>query len=466
MIEVQEVLQDLPHFETFCSVSDLSQLAASLEKASPRVTVEVAGTSVNGLPIHHIRFGKGSAKALVTGFPHCHEPVGGMTVLSLMRLLEQGHPQLNRLDVEWHIVPCIDPDGALLNESWTQQPFTFANYMRKRHVQSWLEQVDCSFPIAYKKLHFDQPSKEAAVLKSLLEQIRPDYFFSLHNSIAAGGAWYPISRDIDSMYYSELHGLREEYGIPLQATIAHEKWCRQFAPGIYEMFSVTHLYDDLERTLASPENYLQMGGASWDYLQQLNPQALVFVAELPHVKYPRDAVREETRQNVRRLKLHLDAENKFLLTAILEEWDKVAESVDSASPFYRKTVREIVSLRDKLVEGVPLTLGASTTRELLFNPAYGKTATRAQLIDIHIGDRFNVLCHSYEFVSLLKASRQTTTIRAAINRLDTLFDEALSEVDRNVGFDACEVLDCDTLARVQLGSGLIALNAVLEARGA
>jgi len=51
-----------------------------------------------------------------------------------------------------------------------------------------------------------------------------------------------------------------------------------------------------------------------------------------------------------------------------------------------------------------------------------------------------------------------------IERLEQVFDDALLELATHVDLGALEVIDCDTLAKVQLGSGLIALNSVLESR--
>jgi HEAT repeat protein len=88
------------------------------------------------------------------------------------------------------------------------------------------------------------------------------------------------------------------------------------------------------------------------------------------------------------------------------------------------------------------------------------------------GDRFNACMvndgfffprASYQFVRLLKASPQTRAVRQAIERLERVFDEALARIASHVDFDAFEVINCDTLARVQLGSGLIVLNSILEA---
>lgn len=462
-IAVHEALRAVGHFESFCSVRKLEELVRSVHATSSRLKVETAGTSRRGLPIHHVRTGDGALKVLVVAFPHCHEPIGGMTISALMGLLAQGHTALRHLDVEWHVVPCIDPDGATLNEGWTQAPFSFERYMKYRHVQPWLDQVDCSFPISYKALKFDRPSREAEVLKQLLDEIRPDFFFSLHNSIAAGGAWYPISRDLGRACYHNLKDLRQQYGIPLQETIAHQRWCAQYDPGIYEMFSVKHMYDDLEKTVSSPAEFVRMGAASWDYLGEINEGAITFVAEIPHAIYGEGAPRASG-ENQRQLRLKLEADNRYLLTAILEEWEQVRTDVDPESPYYRKTTQEIVSIRDKLPEGVPLTLSAASTRDLLFNPAYSRPITAQERCDIYIGDRFNVLCHAYEFVRLLKDSAPTLGVTRARNRLEGIFDHAFSEMSRAIDLEHIPILECDTLVRVQLGSGLIALDAAIEAR--
>src|SRR5262249_39631282 len=129
MIDVHQAIVEVPHFDTFCSVEKLHESAARLCSDADFET-RIVGTSVNGLPIHHVRYGKGSVKALFVGGPHCMEPIGSLTVYSLMHMLQGRSPALLEADVEWHIVPCIDPDGALRNEEWTQRPFTLENYIR------------------------------------------------------------------------------------------------------------------------------------------------------------------------------------------------------------------------------------------------------------------------------------------------------------------------------------------------
>jgi hypothetical protein len=464
VIDVPAALRAVPHFDTFCSVERLQSFVESLPANSGDFKVEMLGRSGNGIPIHHIRYGRGSLKALFVAFPHPNEAVGGLTALSLLTLLRQGNRALVDADVEWHIVPCIDPDGAKLNEGWSQTPFSLDNYLRHFHRQENRDQVEYSFPINHKRLVFDRPTREAALLKALIAKVMPDFYYSLHNSAGAGGAYYLLSRAIPEKYHLKLYQLLDQYRVPLQLNLPYQDWVAQFGRGVFEILSTSKWYDCQEQTAASPEEILQTGATSWEYLAQIKGSALTLLAELPYVQHPSDGSTEPTAQNLRELKLRVDADNKFIATVVLEEWEKVKEALDATSPFYTKIVNGVISQKEKLHEGLPS--WPSKTRDLLFNPSYGRIGTEGERFNVYFLERFFVLCHTYEFVRLLKVSTQTAAVRRATDRLEALFDEALARLDREIGFDRFEVINCDRLARVQLGSGLIVLNSMLESDGA
>lgn len=466
MINVSEVLKDIPHFDTFCSVEKLHQCVESL-RGDTRFSVEVVGTSASGAPIHHVRFGTGSVKAMFVAFPHCMEPIGGLTVFSLISLLRQGNPALLDGRIEWHIVPCIDPDGALLNEGWSQKAFTLEGYMRNFYVQPSQDQVDMSFPVSYKKHAFDQPSKEARVLKEIIDRVRPEFYCSLHNARVGSGAFLILSRDIDHAYHAQFHGLLEQYRVPLDIRPPHATWGVQFGEGIYEEIGVTAYYDYLEqKTTLTPEAILKgVGISAPEYLARIRNGFLAVVPELIYVRHPSYQSTHETGQSLRQLKLRIDAENKYLASVILDEWEKVKAQLDSSSPFYRKICQELVAVRDRLHEGMPLPWSFEQTRDLLFNPVYDKVATERDRFFAWLWGRFMPLCNAHVFVRLLNASTQTPAVRRGVERLEDIFRHALTELDREIDLDAFDVIDCDTLARVQLGSSLIALNSVLEEHG-
>lgn len=463
MINVQQVLEQIPHFETFCSVQKLHGLVEEL-RADCRFAIGVAGTSTNGVPIHHVRFGAGSVKVLIVAFPHCMEPIGGLTAFSLMSLLRRGSRTLCDADVEWHIVPCIDPDGALLNEGWTQGPFSLDSYMRNYYLQATSDQVDTSFPIVHKKLVWTKPSQEAQILKNLLDRIRPDFYFSLHNAWT-GGAFYFITRDIDRRYHQELYRLLEHHNFPLQKRPIWRQFCTQFGQGILEPFSIRKYYDYVEQSTPYPEKVVQFGAHSRDYLMGIKPSALTFTAEMGYVRHPSDESDREIDGNLRHLKLKVDADTKFLATMLLQEWNKIKRSVDVTSPFYRAIVGGMVLPLDeeKIYEG-GLPLSFYPTRDILFNPQYDKALTECDQFNACMVDGGFLSLRSYQLVRLLKESPQTAEVRQSIEKLERLFETALAAIERHVDFGAFQVVDCDTLAKVQLGSGLIVLNSILDSR--
>src|SRR5262249_47472993 len=104
------------------------------------------------------------------------------------------------------------------------------------------------------------------------------------------------------------------------------------------------------------------------------------------------------------------------------------------------------------------------TRDTLFNPRYGGEASEGERYEAFMLERFFVLCQSYEFVRLLRISEQTPATVSAINRLESEFGRALGELDAAINFSDFVPFTPDDLARVQLGSGLIVLNSVLERR--
>src|SRR5262249_47567100 len=94
-----------------------------------------------------------------------------------------------------------------------------------------------------------------------------------------------------------------------------------------------------------------------------------------------------------------------------------------------------------------------------FNSAYSRAMTEGERIDEYMRSYY-LLCNLHEFIRLLESSEQTSAVRNATRRLESVFDGMLGDVSKEVEFDKFRIIDCNTLARVQLGSGLIVLNAL------
>jgi hypothetical protein len=195
-------------------------------------------------------------------------------------------------------------------------------------------------------------------------------------------------------------------------------------------------------------------------LAQIKPGALTFVAEFGYALHPDGESQTDTGMNLRQFKLRIEADMKFLVSLILEEWERVRDDVDTGSPFYRARVDVLCSAKEWLCESG----GRYGMRDILFNPDYGRSMTEADRFQACMVDAgLEWLCMHYQFVRLLKTSRQTAAVQGATERLEKAFEQAFADtIADHVDLNALEAIDCNTLARVQLGSGLIALNSAME----
>jgi hypothetical protein len=463
-VDVGEVLQRTPQFDRFLSVDELETVVGELA-GDPRFEIAVAGTSPGGRPIHHIRIGRGAVKALIVGGVHAMEPIGALTIVSLLTALRDAVPSLIEANVEWHVVPCIDPDGAQLNEGWSQGPFSLETFMKNYYVQAPRDQVEGSFAISYKTMRpKSPPSAEAEILKSVIDQVGPDFYFPLHNA-RVGGAFFLLGHGIDQSYYERIYALLEGLGFPLQKRPIWREICAQFSPGVSEMFSQRKYYDYLAQTHPAPEGLIPYGGSSSDYVGEVRPQAQILVAELGYARHPDDESTAGTGENLRLFKMQVETDSKYLATILLKHWDAVKDEVDKTSPFYRALIGggAVLPRKEQLRDGGQ-PLGRYTTDDTLFNPQHDREMTAGDRFDACFVDGGFMFLHmSYQLVRLLKASEPTPRILRAIEELEPAFDEALDRLGRHIDLTAFEVFDCATLAKVQLGAGLIVLNSILEA---
>lgn len=457
MINLEKLIEQLPVFDTFCSVDKLNALVEECQ-ADERFRIDVPGTSEQGEPIYHVQFGKGATKVLIVAGPHVDEPIGSLTVFSLLTLLKNSNEELLTQDVEWHIVPCIDPDGARLNEGWTQQTFTHKNFMKHFHKQALNEQIDYSFSMDYKGVVFDQPTQEAQVLMKILDRTKPDFYSSLHNAHASG-CFFVLSEDLGQSVYQAFSSLLEKYNLPLNASSHAAGLANEYSAGVFTLPTIEASYMLCQRFDLEWED-MGTGKTSFEYLKEIKPSAIVFYSEAAYGVHPDMLSEKETDIPLRQFLLRLDADGKFNKTVILEEWNKVKDDLDKTSPFYKKTEHYMLITQEHLQDYLPNFI-FRPEKALLFDPLYeGMLTERVRFTNCMMS--FMMLCGDYEFVRLLKASDQTPAIKSSIKRLEPLFDKALAEIDKQIDFSSFEVSDVNDLLKVQLGSCLIVINTILN----
>ncbi|MGV9272093.1 M14 family zinc carboxypeptidase [Streptomyces griseosporeus] len=190
----------------------LEARARALAAAAPGVIrLRVAGTSRAGRPLWLLSAGHGERQLLTVAGAHANEPVGGASALRLARLLAHRPALLDRLDCTWHLLLCLDPDGARLAHGW--QPEEPAPSLEECHLRCYRPAFDRQ-PESLPAPGDDRPPlPESATLLRLLDDLRPVVQFTLHG-IEVGGAFTMLTRRVPGAA-SAFRATAARLGVPL-----------------------------------------------------------------------------------------------------------------------------------------------------------------------------------------------------------------------------------------------------------
>ncbi|KKK37433.1 hypothetical protein WQ57_13330 [Mesobacillus campisalis] len=279
-MKFQYIVDQVPDYQSFLTVEELDESSRKLAEEFPGVvSLFEAGTSRNGHPILAMKIGDGPKKALCFACPHPNEPIGAMTLEYFSHALAENDELREELGFTWYMIKCIDPDGVRLNENWFKGPFNIYNYTRNYFRPIGYEQVEWTFPVDHKELHFHEPLPETRALMSLMEEIKPDFVYSLHNAGFGGAYWY-ISRDLPELY-EDLRNSAVRQEIPLNLGEPEEPFITKFSPAIFKTMSIGQAYDFIEQ-FTGETPMINNGTSSSDYASRVSTDCVTLLTELPY----------------------------------------------------------------------------------------------------------------------------------------------------------------------------------------
>lgn len=267
------------------TVDELNASSHALAEQYPDlVSIRVIGQTRHGDPIELITIAGGPLQAFVFGGPHPNEPIGTMTIEYLTRRLCEDAALREEMGFTWHFIKCIDSDGMRLNEGWFKGPFTPTNYARNFFRPAPFDQVEWTFPIDYKTLHFNSPLPETRVLMQVIDEIQPQLIYSLHNA-GFGGVYYYASGGDDALF-QQFHEIPEWFNLALDLGEPEVSYAETLAPAIYKWLSSSKAYDYLaDNGVEDPAAVIASGASSAEYAEKYGSYMLV--VELPYYDDPR-----------------------------------------------------------------------------------------------------------------------------------------------------------------------------------
>ncbi|MGW7354485.1 M14 family zinc carboxypeptidase [Streptomyces sp. NPDC054784] len=218
---------------------------------------------------------------VVVGGVHPNEPVGAVTALHLATALCEDPSLRGHFGGEWHVVPCVDPDGARLNEGWFRSPADKWLYGRHFYRPAGDKQVEWTFPFAYRDAYFDRVLPETFALMRLIDATRPRFLTTLHNC-EAGGVYYYLSSPAPDLY-PVLEAIPAAAGIPLATGEPEAAHTPRHAPAVYGCIDMRDAYDHLDGLGADAAAEIA-GSSSAAYAARYG--TFYFVTEVPHWSHP------------------------------------------------------------------------------------------------------------------------------------------------------------------------------------
>jgi len=399
----------LPAIDGFPTVDELrADLLARRDAQPDRIGHAVIGHSRLGSPIDHFTIGDGPLQVVIAGGVHPNEPIGFRTVQQLVRLLLEA-PELGGLDATWHIVPCADPDGARLNESW------FGSADRLSYFEGFYrpapgEQVEWSFPFDYKEAWFDHPIPETRALMALFDRVRPDVFVGLHNA-EFGGVYFYLNEH-DTVLARELRDLPAAFELPLDVGEPEMDGLVRLDDAVFRAPLARERYDHRESLGLAPEK--RSGGAGTaDYLERYGTTTMI--AELPYWTHP-DAADTTPTSRVYRDVIAEKADALDELHVLLQRvLDAARPSLTIDSPFRRASEAFVPGMGE----------AAAAERARLSDPALERPATVAEVF----GNREVVRTFRLRFGGILRralaaevaAGVAHEAVRSASTELEAVF---------------------------------------------
>jgi hypothetical protein len=277
----------VPAYDHFLGVDEHRERDRALAAAHDHVRLADHGETPGGEPLWSVTVGEGRRTALLIGAPHPNEPIGSTTVDFLLHELAENDALRASLDWEFVCVPVADPDDYRRNEGWFDGPFTLANYAQNFYPPPPHEQVEATFPVERDDYSFDDPVAGTEMLADLIERHRPEFVYSLHNTIF-GGCYYVVSEPMEPLH-GALQALPGEYGVPLHLGEPEYFGRELHDDAVEELIGFEGRYESVREEGdedAVPADGL-LGGNARDYARELGDDPVEFVVELPYFVDPR-----------------------------------------------------------------------------------------------------------------------------------------------------------------------------------
>lgn len=471
----EDLLNNIPEYKEFLTLAELDESSRRLaEKHPDSVELFTMGTTREGRPLLCLKIaapdaadGTPAPNALMFGCPHPNEPIGTMMLEYLTESLAESAQLRAALGYTVYVVKAWDADGLVRNEGWLKGPYDIRTYGRNFFRPAGYQQVDWTFPIDYKELHFHATLPETDAMMALIDRVQPEFIYSLHNSGFGGVYWY-LSKDMPGLY-GELQAVPSRWNVPRSLGTAETPSCVEVAPATYLALGLREEYDYMEQhglpdgmTMKDlVDEYVNTGDNSASYAGD-RYGTFTFLTELPYFYDPRSedtSASDVTKLEALEAEVAAASKNNEDLQRIV----KISQSaIPADDPF-------LLAVKDFSKDG----MSAMELMAAQGDPAFLQKATVTEKLDRTVISRFykmilfgmlvraneNALAKALEADDEEKAS----VLREGLAQAQEGFESIVAFLEDHLSYSPVPIRN---MVGIQLQSGLAAMQHIRERRQA
>ncbi|MHA1106689.1 MAG: M14 family zinc carboxypeptidase [Promethearchaeota archaeon] len=450
-MDLNEILDQIPEYKEFMTISELDDSSKELANNYDHVDLKEIGKSREERPIYCLKIGEGKRNALLFAFPHPNEPIGSMSLEFLSHFLAKNPEFTKETGYTWHLIKAIDIDGAKLNEGWFKGKFNPIKYAKNFFRPAGFDQVEWSFPIKYKKLDFNTPPLETQALIKIMDEIKPEFMYSLHNS-AFGGVYLYVTRGVGNLFTDFIEFVKKEK-LPLHLGEPELPFIKKLHDAIFQNFGIQKIYDNFEANgIENPQEFMNSGNMSNDYLRSIaGEENFTLVCEIPYFYH--NSIEDNSLTEFERRDLRIQAlkymkniykNSRKIFNRIKKFCDKSTRIYSAVEDYFRKT-------RPKLEFSI---------NDAMTSSMYDGKATVAQTFDFNVASRYYCLLTISMIVRLCEeaiSNHQESEVE--IDEIKNDFEKWVErKINELLSDTKIEVIPIQKLVRVQIGSAFITLE--------
>lgn len=295
-----------------------------------------AGESEEGRPINALKIGGGQHNILLYGFPNPEEPLGGLVIDYLAKVLAENERFLREMDCTWYLIKCIDPDGAKLTEGYLKGPLRPSIFARNFYRTPNYLTGEMNFPFRFGEiLDLNTPTKETLALVRIMNGIEFSFISSLH-VMKFGEMTFEVSRPCPELY-PQLQQTARENGVALR-----KRFGDIVAPGIQLAHYMTPATNYVRMTMQGLSPLQKVTGAfSFEYARMINPGLFMMIPECTTWYDPRCYDDRPSGSKLNETMSYVKGAFSRASKLVRDSYNEARPYLDPNSPFV-KMLREIV----------------------------------------------------------------------------------------------------------------------------